>query len=141
MPIYQVISKIDNVPTFEKPIESILSDLNPGDAIETLNAEKAITRQQIAWWKGILLPALAADTGDSKEYWENVLKLVVMPDEFKPIPLAVRGYYITIIASITKLNSKKMNELIEGSVKHLRDAKVYGDQFQWVTLPDKSLRK
>ena len=41
-----------------------------------------ITDQQIKWWKGVFLPPLAKDTGDTIDWWENKLKISVMPDKF-----------------------------------------------------------
>ena len=68
-------------------------------------------------------------------------KLVLFPDEFKPVKTIVKGVEYTYVPSITVLGSKKMNIMVEGSVAHLRDERIYGDKFNWVTLPDKELKK
>jgi len=139
MPEYRVVSIIDNQPTFTKPLTAILGDLQVGGGIKTLSPLEYITAQQRAWFKGILLPALAKDTGDSVEYWETQLKLAVLPDDFRLTAIAHGKRVIHTIPSITILGKRKMNQLIEGSVQHLRECPEYGDQFQWVTLPDKEL--
>ena len=48
---------------------------------------------------------------------------------------------MAIIPSINILSKTQMNTLIEGAVAHLHDEAVYGDEFLWVTLPDKEKRK
>ena len=104
--------------------------------VRRYDEEHEISEQQRKWWKGVLLPALSNDTGDTKESWETRLKLAVMPDEFKPETVIVDGKPFNYVPSITKLTSKKMNDLVEGSVSKLHEWKLL-----WVTLPDSSLRK
>ncbi len=108
--------------------------------VESYSEEAEWSDGQRKWWKGILLPALASDTGNSIAYWEAKLKLEVMPDDFQPIVTVLDGVTYTYLPSVTTLSMKKMNQLMEGSVDHLRDEKVYGDHFDWVTLPDPELR-
>lgn len=141
MATYPVIDIFDGLPTFEKPLNKILAELKLGGAIKTLSPIEYHTDQQRKWWKGVLLPALARDTGDSVEYWENTLKLAVLPDDFRPCKISIGRKMYNSIPSITTLSKKKMSMLIEGSVAHLRDEEIYGDQFLWVTLPDRELRK
>ena len=95
-----------------------------------------ITEQQRKFWKGILLPALAADTGDTLDYWENKLKISVMPDEFAVKTMLVNGHEYCYIPSITTLTREQMNALIEGSVDKCHEFGI-----DWVTLPEKELRK
>lgn len=140
MSTHEVIDIIDDEPTFDVPLKQIWAELKAGGAIKTLTPLEYNTEQQRAWWKGILLPALAKDTGNSEDWWETRLKLKVMPDEFFPVAVAHGKQVIDIIPSITKLGKRKMSELIKGSVAHLRDEKKYGDQFHWVTEPDKELK-
>lgn len=138
---------IDGQPTLAVPFKTILGGLKAGGAIKTLTPLEYITEQQRRWFKGVLLPALAEDTGDSVGYWETKLKLAVLPDDFQPFYVPIGKQVFPVIPSITILSMKKMNLLIEGSVKHLREGvdekenSLYGDRFQWVTLPDKELRK
>lgn len=103
--------------------------------VRRYDPQREITRRQTAWWKGILLPALVEDTGDSTESLETKLKLSVMPDEFKPQTVVVNNISFSYVPSITKLSVKQMNQLIEGAV-----AKLHEWGFGWVTLPDSSLR-
>ncbi|HDY87680.1 MAG TPA: hypothetical protein ENH82_06115 [bacterium] len=141
MGTYAVQTVIDGQPTFEKPLDEILADLKMGGALRTLTPLEYITLQQIKWIKGVLLPALAADTGDSVAVWEARLKRNVMPEDFPPTVVQDGPYVNVSLPSITTLGKKKMGQFIEGSVAHLRDEKIYGDKFLWVCLPDKELRK
>ena len=136
MSTHEVISMIDGEPTFAKPLKEILAEVKMGGALKTLTPLEYITNQQIAWWKGILLPALAEDSGDSVGYWETKLKLAVLPDDFVPFYVPLGKQVFPIIPSITILSKKKMNILIEESVE-----KCWKWGFAWVTLPDKELRK
>lgn len=104
--------------------------------VESFSGEAEWSEQQRRWWKGVLLPALANDTGDSISYWETRLKLTVMPDEFAPVTTTIDGVDYSYLPSVKKLSIKKMNLLIEGSVAQCND---WG--FSWVTLPDSDLRK
>jgi len=139
MPTHEVIDIIDDEPTFNVPLKQIWSELKAGGAIKTLSPFEYITDQQRAWWKGIFLPALAEHSGDSREYWETRLKLKVLPDDFQPDRVVYGKKVIDVVPSITILGKKKMSRLIEGSVNHLRDERIYGDQFSWVTGPDREL--
>jgi len=109
--------------------------------VESYSEEAEWSDQQRKFWKGVLLPALAKDTGDSISYWEKTLTRNVMPDEFPVTIDIIDGEEIKSIPSVKTLPMKKMNILIEGSVAHLRDESIYGDQFLWVTLPCSELRK
>ncbi len=109
--------------------------------VEDYSEAKEWSDQQRKWWKGILLSALADDTGDSETYWEAVLKLAVMPDEFPPITVVVDGKKVTYLPSITILGMTKMNQMVKGSVAHLRDETIYHGKFLWVTEPRKELKK
>ncbi len=136
MTMYQVKSIVNGQPTFEKRLQEILAELKMGGAIETLTPLNYITERQRRWWKGVLLPALAKDSGDSVEYWETKLKLSVLPDDFIPFYVPIGKQVFPIIPSITKLSLKKMNTLIEGSVQKCHEWGLI-----WVSLPDKDLRK
>lgn len=103
--------------------------------VESYTEEKELTDQQRKWWKGVLLPALAKDTGYTVSFWEHKLKLAVMPEEFQPESVDINSVTFRYIPSIKDLSCKKTNQLIEGSVEKLHE---WG--FDWVTLPDKELR-
>lgn len=147
---YSPISIVDGFPTFEGMLcdyidtfKSELVNLKPGQIIitEIMSEAKSLSVQQIRWWKGILLPQLSAQSGDTVLCWENRLKTAVMPDDFQPTVHVINGVNHATIPSISSLSMKKMNLLTEGTVEHLHDPKIYGDQFTWVTLPDSELRK
>jgi hypothetical protein len=101
-----------------------------------MSQDEYLSYRQIRYWKGVLLPALAKDTGDSVSYWETRLKLLVLPDEFQPEKIEYKGKELIYLPSIKKLSTKKMNQLIEGSVE-----KLHSWGFTWVTLPNSELRK
>lgn len=137
-------TKVDGQSTFGQPVEVIAAGVEHGGGLAQFSADERITEQQRKWFKGVLLPALADDTGDSKASLESELKLAVMPDKFAPDHITVKtidsdgnpAYLdLSIVPSITILTKKQMGELIEGSVAHLR-----ASGFDWVTLPDPELR-
>ena len=105
-------------------------------SIEVYTEARDLSERQRAWWKGVLIPALTED-GNSKIWWENTLKMAVLPEDFQPILTTVGGIPFAHLPSITSLSCNKMNMLIEGSVAHLRDE----CDKQWVTLPDPELRR
>ena len=135
MKTIKVVSIIDNQPMFNKPLQELLAQCVPGGALTVLTPLEYISDQQRKWWKGVLLPALAKDSGDSIEYWETTLKLSVMPDEFVPFYVPIGKQVFSVIPSITKLSKTKMNQMIEGSV-----AKCHELGLTWVVLPDSELR-
>jgi len=135
MSIHRVQFIIDGEPTFEKPLGEILSELEVGGALVVLSASEYHTDQQRRWWKGVLLPTLAKENGDSVAMWETRLKLAVLPDDFAPDVVEVGGVEFQHVPSITKLSKRKMSALIEGAVSQLHE---WG--FVWATLPDAALR-
>lgn len=134
--IIKCVSMNEDQPLFDKPLAGLIKECVPGCALQLLTPDKYISYQQIKWWKGVLLPALAKDSGDSVEYWETLLKLTVMPDDFTPYYVPIKKQVFPVMPSINKLSVKKMNQLIEGSV-----AKCHELGLTWVTLPDSELRK
>lgn len=135
--ILKCVSMIDDKPLFDGKLEDLIDECVPGGALKYFSPKDYISYQQIKWWKGVLLPALSKDSGDSVEYWETSLKLSVMPDEFTPFYVPIGKQVFPVVPSITKLGIKKMNQMIEGSVAYCRD----NLGLQWVVLPDSELRK
>ena len=133
---FKIVDVIDGVPAFNVPIEQVWEGCKKGGAYKRLDPLEYVTARQIAFWKGILLPALAKDTGDSEGYFETKLKLAVLPDDFQPYYVPIGRQVFPIIPSITILSKKKMGLLIEGSVE-----KCIEWGFDYVTLPGKELRK
>jgi hypothetical protein len=134
---YRVEYIINGEPIFAGiTIESILSELQMHGALKVLSPTEYISDQQRRWWKGVLLPEVAKDSGESVAQWELRLKLAVLPDHFQPVAVMVGQSAFSTVPSINTLSMKQMNELIEGSVQQLHD---WG--FTWVTLPDASLRR
>jgi hypothetical protein len=135
MPSYRVHSIIDGQPTFDVPLTTILAELKAGGALEVLSPAEYLTGQQVRWWKGVLLPSLAKETGESVSIWETRLKLAVLPDDFKAEYVSVDGRPYATIPSITRLGKRKMAQLIDGAV-----AQCHEWGFSWVTLPDNELK-
>jgi len=135
---HKVIDVIKGIPTFSVPLSASKPEV--GGYYKYLSPLEYITDRQRAWFKGILLPALAKDTGDSEHYWEMRLKIAVLPDKFVAFYVSMGKQVFPVIPSITILGKKGMGKLIDGSVDHLRNEKIYGKKFLWVTYPDPELR-
>jgi len=141
MPQYYEVHDINGQPAFDRPaFEKAITGGQKRITVEDWSDLKAKTYQQIKWWKGVLLPKLAEDTGDSVEYWETLLKLAILPDDFHPVPVPWGKKVFLSIPSVGGLSCKKMNILIKGAVAELRDEQKYGDHFLWVTEPDSTRR-
>lgn len=146
MKIYKNQSHIANEPRFEKKAVSIVRSVPVGGALAVLDASEVESGlgwsdAQRKWWKGQLLPSLAACTGNTVDWWETRLKLQVMPDEFQPITTVIDGEEHTHLESIKKLTREQMTEMVTGSVAHLRDETIYGKIFQWVVWPNPDKKK
>ena len=137
MATFKITGKHEGMPSLDKSWEAVYAKMEVGGAIKTLSPLEAHTDRQRRWFKGVLLPALKEDTGDSVLVWENRLKREVMPDDFPPTVCQDGSNVYVSLPSIKTLGKKKMNQLIEGSVAHLRDKY----ELMWVTLPDSDLRK
>lgn len=103
--------------------------------VEEYNHAKEISLNMIRWWKGVLLPALSRDTGDSLAHWETRLKLAVMPEFFKPYAVVVNGMAVNCLPSIANMPMCRAIELVDGSVTYLHE-----QEFAWVQPPDPELR-
>ncbi len=135
MKMYKVVTINDGMPGFPVPLSLIWPEFRLYGAMGVFTPAQFITNQQVRWWKGILLPALSNDSGDSKSWWEDTLKMAVLPDKFQPETYTINGQDFNHTPSITTLGKRNMIELIDGSIQHL-----HGIGFGWVTLPDASLR-
>ncbi len=142
MPIYKNFNQNpDHPPRFEVPYSDIIRSVPVGGALQVLKPLKYLSARQIAWWKGIFLPALSKDNGESIACWENRLKFEVLPDDFRPVVTWFGREKFKQIPSVTTLSVTRMTLLMKGSVQHLREDPKYGNHYQWVTLPDSALRK
>jgi hypothetical protein len=76
MATFPVQSIVDGQPTFEKPLDLILSDLKVGGAIRTLDPVEYITDRQRRWYKGVCLRDLAKhdENGETAEWWDTEVK-------------------------------------------------------------------
>ena len=133
--ILKCVSVQEGVPYFDHPISELVDKCVPGAAIQLLTPDKYISLQQIRYWKGVLLPALAKESGESIAWWENQLKFSVFPDKFKPEIITNGDKEYLLVPSITILSVYGMNQLIEGSVAYCHSIGK-----MWVKLPDSELR-
>lgn len=122
---------VDGQPCFETPLQEILKGLDVGWGLQVLTPLEYITSQQRKWFKGILLPALSKDNGDTVHEWQGKLVEAIFPDDCK---YDKNGNLI--YPSIQGYGKRKMNTLIEESV-----AKCHTWGFTWVTLPERELRR
>ena len=76
MPTYPVITIIDGLPTFEKPLDEILAEVVKGGAIKILSPLECITDRQRKWYKGVCLPGLVKhdQNGETRYWWDNEVK-------------------------------------------------------------------
>ena len=76
MPTYQVKMMTDAGPTFEKPLDEILSDLGPGWALKVLEPAEYVTEQQRKWYKGVCLRQLVKndENGETLDWWDTEVK-------------------------------------------------------------------
>jgi len=132
--LHEVMDVIDDQPCFEQPLADILAELKRGGALQTLSPAEYLTARQVRWWKGVLLPALSKDNGESKRWWEIKLIEDIFPDDIEYVKFKNRMF--PVAPSITSYGKKKMTELIEESIPTLHK---WG--FEWATYPDPELRK
>jgi len=73
---YDVITVVNGVPTFEKPLNEILAELRTGGAIRLLDPAEYITDQQRRWFKGIAIPHMVKndENGESAGWWDTEIK-------------------------------------------------------------------
>ena len=73
---YPVISIVNGEPTFEKPLQAILGELERGGAIRLLSPLEHHTDRQRRWYKGVCLPHLVQndENGETAGWWDTELK-------------------------------------------------------------------
>ena len=130
-----VTSKVPDL--YEKIKEEAAKHRRSKITVENWSEGKELSEGQRKFWKGILLPALSKDNGDSVLTWENKLKKEVMPEDFTTITEVIDGETFKYLPSITTLGMTKMNFLIVESVAYLRDE----CHLDWVLLPDELKKK
>ena len=76
MKTYPVISTINGEPTFEKPLQAILCELERGGAIRLLSPLEHHTARQRAWYKGVVLPHMVKndENGETVGWWDQEIK-------------------------------------------------------------------
>ena len=127
--VKQIGSELGTDITFD----GLLREAGPGGALVAYTALQAHTKRQRDWWKGILLPALSKDNGETKRQWETRLIATIFPADVTYT--VINKQVFPVVKSIKAYGKKKMNILIEESV-----AKCHELGKDWVTLPDSSLR-
>jgi len=73
---YQVMSMVNGQPTFEKPLQAILGELERGGAVKLLSPLEHHTDRQRRWYKGVVLPHLVKndENGETAGWWDTELK-------------------------------------------------------------------
>ena len=132
MPTHPVKKISDDLGT-NVTFSTLLAEAGAGGIIKTFNALQAHTERQRDWWKGVLLPALSKKNSETKRQWEIKLIAAVFPKDI--YYTSVNNQVFPVAESISNYGKKKMNILIEESV-----ARCHELGFDWVTLPDSSLR-
>ena len=76
MPTHEVISMVDDEPTFKKPLKEILAELEVGGALKTLKSIEYITDRQRRWYKGVCLRDLVEndENGETMGWWDMEIK-------------------------------------------------------------------
>ena len=132
--LHKIVDMIDDQPCFAVPLAQILASCEAGGAIQILSPAQYVTEQQLAWWKGVLVRAVADDTGNSELDQENAFKRA-MPELFPPSISYTDGQRTESFPSIKSLSKKKMSLAVERAVELAHE---WG--CPWVTLPDPTLR-
>ena len=78
---YKIVSIVNGEPTFERPLKEILAKCEVGGSLKVLTPLEDHTDRQRAWFKGILLPALSKDNGESLRQWEIKLISAIFPED------------------------------------------------------------
>lgn len=136
MPIYPVVSIVDNEPTFEVLLGIILADLKAGGALKTLTPLEYHTDRQRRWYKGVCLQGLSDWNGDTPDEWDLRLKALCGGDDLLKKEVLYLGLGNKFIRpTIINTGKRNMTQFIENI---LSLAITEG----WpVTPPDKDLRK
>ena len=73
---YPVQSMINGIPTFTKPMNEILADLEFGGALQILSPLESITDRQRRYYKGVVIPGLVKndENGETAGWWDTELK-------------------------------------------------------------------
>jgi hypothetical protein len=136
MPTYQVKAIIDNMPTFEKPLADILSDLVVGGAIKTLTPLEHHTDRQRRWYRGVCLKGLSEWNGDTVDEWDLRLKAECNGNELLKSETIYLGPGTSCIRlTIVGVGKKNLTTYIENILSK-------AIEMNWpVTPPDPELRK
>lgn len=113
MPTYQVISIIDNQPTFEKPIEDILSKCKAGGAIKILDPIEYHTEQQRKWYKGVCLKGLSDWNGETIDEWDFRLKTLCGSNLLKTDTWKFQNVVTVNRLTIVGVGKKNLTQFIE----------------------------
>ncbi|KKM63966.1 hypothetical protein LCGC14_1506160 [marine sediment metagenome] len=76
MRTFKVISVVDGVPTFAKPLTEIMLSCVKGGAIKVMSPLEYITDRQRRWFKGVCLRDLVKndENGETVEWWDIQVK-------------------------------------------------------------------
>ncbi len=74
------------------------------------NEAREISLAQMAYFHAVVVPLFSDYTGDSKQYWENKLKIECGSKWFTPVPIVIDGQTYYTIPSKTTLTVKDFSE-------------------------------
>jgi len=145
MPTYRVKDIIDGQPTFEVPLDEILSTLKHGGALKVLDPNDYITERQRAWYKGVCIRQLAQndENGETEAWWDDYVKreckgLALLKKEAMVADVTISGQTVQVTYGrlTTKgVGKRNMTNFIE---EILSEAMHRG----WpVSAPDPELRR
>lgn len=81
--------------------------------VRPYSIEKEISRQQMRFLHGVVIPLFVKHTGDSPQNWENRLKVECGSKWFTPKIITVKSQNYTIIPSKTNLSTKDFMEWLQ----------------------------
>jgi hypothetical protein len=96
--------------------------------VREYDPDKELSLQQMKYLHAVVVPLFSNYTGDSKQYWENKLKVECGSKWFKPEIISVCGHEYTIIPSKKHLSVKDFSEWYS----NIRD---FGDSINCIVPP------
>ena len=140
---YKVIDIIGGQPTFEIPLQDILSECKKGGALKILDPLEYHTEQQRKWYKGICLKGLSDWNGETVDEWDLRLKAECNGNELlKTQRIPIWGMFsgkkeMLYVERLTIVGVGKRN--LTQFIENILSLAITKDWL--VTPPDKELRK
>lgn len=132
---YPIRSMIDGQPTFDQPLQEILTECKPGGALRILDPLEYHTERQRRWYKGICLRGLSEWNGETTGDWDLRLKAYCNGNELlKKEPIYLGSGVVVTRLTIKEVGKRNMTAFIQ----NILSESLKND---WpVTPPDTDLR-